>query len=364
MKKTIVTLFALIVLLMGLPLAGVSLFGLPVGRYLEFPPRTQFVQHAPFSWSAFVVYGVLIVAVMSPFIIRAVRATRRDDGVERSGRRFPWWGWTGVACGVASWVLAWTRFSWFSTFQPHTFTPLWLSFIVTVNALSYKRKARCMMTHNRAFFLALFPISAAFWWLFEYLNRFVQNWHYAGVNFGAFQYGLFASISFSTVLPAVLGVQELVLTFGWVQRGFVRWVSLPAVRSKTWALGGLIGAGLALFGIGIFPNALFSMLWVAPLLIIISIQILMGEIHVVWGLADGDWREAISAACAALICGWFWEMWNYWSLAKWHYTVPLVDRFHVFEMPILGYAGYLPFGIECAAVGALVCRGLRISPTV
>jgi hypothetical protein len=24
--------------------------------------------------------------------------------------------------------------------------------------------------------------------------------------------------------------------------------------------------------------------------------------------------------------------------------------FHLFEMPILGYAGYLPFGLECAVI--------------
>ena len=52
---------------------------------------------------------------------------------------------------------------------------------------------------------------------------------------------------------------------------------------------------------------------------------------------------------AGLACGFFWEMWNMWSLAKWVYSVPFVDRFHLFEMPALGYAGYLPFGIECAA---------------
>jgi hypothetical protein len=33
------------------------------------------------------------------------------------------------------------------------------------------------------------------------------------------------------------------------------------------------------------------------------------------------------------------------------YDIPYVDALHVFEMPILGYAGYLPFGILCAQVG-------------
>ena len=59
------------------------------------------------------------------------------------------------------------------------------------------------------------------------------------------------------------------------------------------------------------------------------------------------------AALAALICGWFWELWNVRSLAHWEYSIPFVDRFHLFDMPILGYAGYLPFGLECLAVADL-----------
>jgi hypothetical protein len=33
--------------------------------------------------------------------------------------------------------------------------------------------------------------------------------------------------------------------------------------------------------------------------------------------------------------------------------VPFVQRFHIFEMPILGYAGYLPFGLECMVVSLM-----------
>jgi hypothetical protein len=47
-------------------------------------------------------------------------------------------------------------------------------------------------------------------------------------------------------------------------------------------------------------------------------------------------------------------MWNFHSLARWEYAIPFVHRFPVFEMPVLGYAGYLPFGLECAAVGRLL----------
>ncbi|MBV8317398.1 MAG: hypothetical protein JOZ53_20860 [Planctomycetaceae bacterium] len=44
---------------------------------------------------------------------------------------------------------------------------------------------------------------------------------------------------------------------------------------------------------------------------------------------------------ACLACGFFWEMWNYYSYPKWVYHVPFVGVLHVFEMPLLGYLGYL-----------------------
>jgi hypothetical protein len=64
-------------------------------------------------------------------------------------------------------------------------------------------------------------------------------------------------------------------------------------------------------------------------------------------------------ACAALCCGFFWEMWNAGSYMKWSYRVPLVDAFHIFEMPLLGYAGYLPFGVICGIVVRLVFDGSK-----
>jgi hypothetical protein len=58
----------------------------------------------------------------------------------------------------------------------------------------------------------------------------------------------------------------------------------------------------------------------------------------------------VALPLAALTCGFFWEMWNFFSLPKWYYTVPYVGFARVFEMPILGYTGYLPFALELFAL--------------
>jgi hypothetical protein len=233
---------------------------------------------------------------------------------------------------------------------------LWLCLIVVINALCYRRSGQCMLVDRTGYFLLLFPVSAAFWWFFEYLNRFVQNWHYTGVHYEPLEYFCHATLSFSTVLPAVLGVREWIAEMAWVRQGFQNYLPLNLPRPRTCAGAVLLVSGAGLAGIGVWPDYLFALLWISPLLIIVSLQTLMGERHILSDIAIGDWRRVISAAAAALFCGGFWEMWNFWSLAKWQYSVPFVHRFHIFEMPLVGYAGYLPFGLECLVVGDLLAR--------
>jgi hypothetical protein len=49
-------------------------------------------------------------------------------------------------------------------------------------------------------------------------------------------------------------------------------------------------------------------------------------------------------------------MWNHYSYPKWVYCIPYVRRFQIFEMPLLGYLWYLPFGLQCYVVADLVAR--------
>ncbi len=270
--------------------------------------------------------------------------------------RLPWWGWLAVMLLAVFWTLAWTRLSWFEGFQRHTFTPLWLSYVLLVNALTYGRTGRSLLTHRPAYLAALFPLSALFWWYFEYLNRFVQNWHYTGVaDFSPAAYVLHATLAFSTVLPAVISTLDLLRSFPALANVTLRVPWEPA-HPRRWAGAALVVAAAGIAGLGVWPNLLFPLLWVAPLVLLVSLQVLAGERTVLAELHTGNWRTIALAALAGLICGFLWELWNYYSAAKWVYSIPYVHRFEVFEMPLLGYAGYLPFGIECAVVAGLLHR--------
>jgi len=341
--------------LIGLPLIGCYLAGQPVAQYLEFPPRTRYVVHAPFSAWAFFCFVLFIILVMGLLV---AGGRRQSDATpiapDSRSRSFPWWGWAALAGCLVFWTLAWTRFPWFGALQPHTFFPLWFAFIILINAVCYYRSGRCMLTHQRAYFVRLFFLSAGFWWFFEYLNRFVQNWYYTGSDYPPLTYFLLATLSFSTVLPAVLGMRDLIRTFSFFEVRYHGFAPRPPGSTRILACFSLLLASAGLAGIGVWPDLLFPLLWVSPLLVITSLQRLFGRPHVFTATGDGDWRPVVSVALAALVCGLFWEMWNFYSLARWTYSVPLVHRFQIFEMPVLGYAGYLPFGLECALVGSLI----------
>ena len=111
------------------------------------------------------------------------------------------------------------------------------------------------------------------------------------------------------------------------------------------------------------------------------INYLRGRPSVLSWVGRGDWRLVLALGMGALLCGLFWEMWNYWAFPKWHYTIAFVDFAHIFEMPLLGYGGYVPFGLEVYAiyhflrglvggtpddyvriVRSVTCNGLRLGP--
>jgi hypothetical protein len=351
--KRLLLKLSLIIVLVGLPLLGVILAGKPLAQYREFPPVSRYVEHDAFSWPAFFGLALFVCIATAPFVVKilAARPPKEEPCIRQ---RFPGWGWLGVGLLALAWALAWTRFPWFHAFQGFTFGPIWLGYIIVINALTFRRTGHCLMLDRPRYFLWLFPLSAGFWWYFEYLNRFVQNWHYIGIAaFGPLEYFIYATLPFSTVLPAVLCTTQWLESFPRLTMAL--WHFWP-IRIRHWKSTAVLvfilgAAGLA--GLGVWPDVLFPLLWISPLLMMASFQVLVGERSLLSGLRNGDWRSIWLPALAGLVCGLLWELWNSKSLAHWQYAVPYVQKFSLFEMPLLGYAGYLPFGVECVLIADL-----------
>jgi hypothetical protein len=256
-------------------------------------------------------------------------------------------GWVGLALIAVFWPLNW--------FLPdatrrtsYLFFPLWLGYILTVDGLVALRSGTSMFTRSRVQFALLFLASAPGWWLFEVINWRTQNWEYLGRrSFSGLEYFVLATVSFSTVMPAVFESAELVRTFRWTER-FARGPRLlPTHRVLT----GQLLAGCVMLALTLlWPRQFYPLVWGSVFLILEPINIMLGRQSFFDWLKEGDWRPVVSLSAGALLCGFFWEMWNINSYPKWIYHTPGVEFWHIFEMPLLGYLGYLPFAWELFAL--------------
>lgn len=343
----------LILLLFGLPPLGIVLSGQALPYDLTLLPIPLQAGEASLSWPIFGLLALLISGTLAPFLWRYGKTRCHSTVKSASAKGFPWWGWMGVGWTAFAWILAWTRFSWFQEWQPQTFPLLWFGYIVVINALCFSRTGQCLLINQPKVLFKLFFLSAIFWWIFEYLNQFVQNWHYVGIPEAHPLLTFFwTTIAFSTVLPAVLATYAYLFSFVQMKAPFEKWYAISMVDSPRtgWLMFSLGCFGLLM--IGIWPTLLYSLLWGSPLLIMLGIQIIRRVPTVLSPLSKGNWSPVVLSALAALTCGGFWEMWNAYSLVHWEYSIPYVHILQIGEMPILGYAGYLPFGLECLTVAA------------
>ena len=95
----------------------------------------------------------------------------------------------------------------------------------------------------------------------------------------------------------------------------------------------------------VWPGGVFPLLWVAPFLVIDGCMGLVKGRSLVGRALDGAFGEVVLIGIAGLSCGILWEFWNYWSMPKWEYSLPYLEFASVFEMPALGYGGYVPFAL-------------------
>jgi hypothetical protein len=271
--------------------------------------------------------------------------------------RFPGHGWAGVVMIVLFWALNWVLEG------PRThlyFFPLWLGYALAVDGLVLIRRGTSLLTRSRRDFALLFVMSAPAWWLFELINRHTQNWTYVGAElFTDVQYVVLCTIAFSTVMPAVFETAELIRSFRWTDRASRGpYVSSPR-RAASWCFAmGIAAAAL----IWLWPTRFYPLVWGMLVGLIEPLNVWIGRRSLLDEISHGDWGPAVCVATGALTCGFFWELWNTYSFPKWTYHTPGVDVLYVFEMPLLGYVGYLPFGLELYALARLVRgRGLNLS---
>jgi hypothetical protein len=254
-------------------------------------------------------------------------------------------GWIGILLILIFWYLNWNLEGLRTQI---IFFPLWLGYVLTVDALVFYRKGTSLLTRSKKKFMLMFLISAPAWWLFELINLRTQNWFYEGKQyFTDVEYAILATISFSTVMPAVFGTTELVGTFKWINNfKKLRILSPTNATLNKFLLTGFTMLALVI----ILPEYFYYFEWAAVYFIIEPINYKLKNRTLFDFTIKGNWRPIVALTIGTLLCGFFWEMWNDFSYPKWIYDTPMVNFLHVFEMPVLGYIGYIPFSFELFAI--------------
>ncbi len=237
----------------------------------------------------------------------------------------------GVILGLTGWSLLWTvKTPW----NPLAFWALWTG----ATLLMWAATTTGYPSIRRH--LALSAMSAPLWWWFEIVNGRVANWEYVyDQEYALLLYGVLSSIAFSTVVPAIVAATSL-----WER--VIRSSGPDPIRDD---MAGpspyrLLGLGVGLQGlVFVLPVVFHPLTWIAPFLIVDGFLVTAGGKGLTHDIIRGRWREALLIGAAGITCGLLWEFWNFWAYPKWEYEIPFLGFGKVFEMPILGYGGYVPF---------------------
>ncbi len=265
--------------------------------------------------------------------------------------RLPFTGWAGLAAiGLLEALLA-CHIAWIATF----FTALvWTAYLFAADG-AVRRLRGFSYLQFPARTLALGLTSIPIWLLFEAYNFRLRNWTYTGVPHNGWWFLLGANWAFATILPGIFFTAELLYAGQFQSRQCRPWHLSAGWRCAVAALGlALVAVPLLLpFSRGAY---LFGLVWAGFFLLLDPINDRMGWPSLLSDLRLGRPGRALALLSSGLICGFFWEFWNFWAAARWQYVFPIAQSWKVFAMPLPGYLGFPPFALECFALWIFFSR--------
>jgi hypothetical protein len=247
-----------------------------------------------------------------------------------------------LCCGLAfiAGTLAASRFS--ATADLFRFPLCWAGVLIALDGAVRLRRGASPLARFWDW-LACAAASVLFWDIFELVDLRLKNWWYRGVSPNPWAGAAFGAISFATVLPAVrLGLSLLRAA----EEGPLRKVR-PAP---------LFAAGAAALALAMaFPRYAFPLAWLFLWPLCEAALTLLPRRDGLPSPLEAP-RLVRPLLLLALPLGLVWESLNWRCVRGWFYTVPFFDHPKLFEMPLPGYLGYLPFLLEAGAALALLDR--------
>ena len=269
----------------------------------------------------------------------------------------PVYGLVGAAIMIAGEILLFRDVSWVAQW----FTPImWTGYILLIDAIIRRRRGTSLLSDHPLEFLLLAVISIGSWTIFEGYNVLLKNWTYIGLPENLLVRYAGYAWSFATITPVMLLTYELLDTL-LPGKNPVASPRLPSGVFYSFVIFGAAGMVAPL----IWPSTYMApLVWVGLTFLLDPINGRFGERSFLSEFFTGRFRSMPIMFLAGLICGILWEFWNFWATTKWQYEVPYVGHLKIFEMPVLGFLGFLPFAVESYAIYVFIRRLIPVKRRV
>lgn len=229
------------------------------------------------------------------------------------------------------------------------FTPIeWTCYVLLVDAAVLAICGRSRLHDHPGKFALIALLSIRLWMIFEGYNLRLQNWTYAGVP-QAWPLALLGyDWSFATITPGIFATADLIESFGWFSQA--QCIKFSRLARRSMIFFGAVCLLLPLLLPQTMARRLFILVWVGFFLLLDPINYQLGLPSLIGDFEQGRHSRPYALLFSGFVCGWLWEFWNYWAAAKWYYIFPMFQHFKIFEKPIPGYLGFMPFALDCFAM--------------
>jgi hypothetical protein len=226
----------------------------------------------------------------------------------------------------------------------------WWSFILVMDSLNFRRSKTSPLSDSVKNFLFSAFISVLVWLIFELFNLRVKNWTYHGLPQNILERWIGYFVAYASVIPAMKEMSLFAQSFLSKKRlGLFRIRGTPALL-KSWFFSGIISIILALT----WPRLFFPFIWLCFIFLLEPLNYRLKNKTLLRDLEKRDWTRFWSWLLAGLVAGFLWEFWNFWAGSHWEYYIPYLNFWRVFQMPVFGYTGFLPFALEVFALYQLL----------
>lgn len=226
-------------------------------------------------------------------------------------------------------------------------TLLFAGYLTLINHLVKLLTGNSPFHQQRNYFLWMGAASIVLIWLLAYLNLYVANWTTQPEN--PFMQFLLYTPMFAMLVPAVLITRALLGASGTLLKLLSRGIALPALKAETRIFIMIPLAALGLAGGAAWPEELFWLFWIAPLLLLAGLQLLWNEGTIFTDLTSGNWGRVICAALAGIIVGNF-------VVAAYRYNGGIINTSPGI---LFGQFGYAAFGLLCLQLGDVIAENWR-----